>query len=119
MLLPVDVGTAFENVLAVGKGSASVTENEFLRGHDQLAVRSRYTRVGDDWQRFDLRRDLLRSFTSRLLAHRENYRDRLPLKMDLAVRQQRLIRHDPADLVFADQVFRRDDTNHAFALRGF
>ncbi len=39
--------------------------------------------------------------------------------MHFAFGQQRLIRNDPADLVFADQVFRRDNSNDALDCFGF
>jgi len=36
--------------------------------------------------------------------------------MNLSLGEQRLVRHDAADLVLADQIFSCDDANHALAL---
>ena len=115
MFLPVLFGAALENMLARRKGSVGVAELELLWRNDQITVRRRDARIGDGFERFDLGRDFLRRLACKLFASPPTtIAIGMSLKMNFAIRKQRLVRHDAADLVLADEVFCGDDANDAF-----
>jgi hypothetical protein len=119
MFLAVLLRAAFEDVLAVGKSVLRIAQHELFRRHDEVAIGGSNPRVRDHRQRVDLDRDLPRRLAGRFLTHSHHDRNRLPLKMHLALCQKRLVRHDAADLVLAEKVYRSDDPEHAVARFGF
>ena len=116
MLLPVLLSPAFENMSTIAECVRRIAKYKFLRRNNQSAVRGRDTRVGHRFKFIDLDRDLLRGLSREFFRFRKHDRDRHPLKMHLALSKQRLVRHDPADLVLADQVFGRYHFENTFAL---
>ena len=118
MFLPVLLSTALENMGTICERSGRVAEHKFLGRNDQIAIRRSDSRVGHDRKRFDVGSDLLCGLSRLFIGLRKNDRDRLADKMHLAVSQQWLVRHDPADLIFADQVAGKDHANDAFAFFG-
>src|SRR4029450_2496511 len=108
MLLAVLLGAALEDIIAAGKRGGRVAHDKLLWRNDKTLVRSRDTRVGHGRERLYVGCYLSCGLASKLLARGDDDRDGLSGKMDLAVRQQRLVRHDAADLVLADQIFGGD-----------
>src|SRR5438270_2469792 len=115
MFLAVCFGTAFEKVFTFEKSFCGVAEDKFLWRDDQVAIRRRNAWISHGNERFDVGHDLLCSLSRKLFARRNNDRDRLPVKMDLASSKQRFVGNNSTDLVFADDVFGSNNANDAFA----
>ena len=115
MLLAVRLRATFENMLAIFERGLRITQLKFFWRHDQVAICRCDTRISYDFKRRDIHLDLFRRLPRKLLTRRNHDRDRHPLKMNFRVGKQRLVGNNSADLVFANEVFRRDYFNDAFA----
>ncbi len=104
MLLAVNIGPTLEDVITPLKGCVRIAELEPLWWNDEIAVRGSDARIDDRIEWLDVDRDLLCRFSCAILRLCQDDRDRLALKMNFAVSEQRLIRDDPADLIFTDDV---------------
>jgi len=114
MFLAVLLGSALKYVFAIGKCVGNVAHHEFLWRHDQITVRGRLSGVCYRSEFFDINSDPFCRFAGKFLARCQHDRDRHTLKMNFAVSQQRLVRHNAADLVLADDVFRGNNAENAF-----
>ncbi len=76
-------------------------------------------RVGDHRQRLDVHPDMVYGCPRLRFRLRHHERYGLPLKMHLALRQQRLVGDDAANLVLAGDVFVGENAHDAGLLRRF
>src|SRR5688572_22500547 len=104
MLLAVRFGPAGENMCARFECRWRVPEHVLLWRNDKISVRSGDSRIGYRHERIYIDGYLLYSFSSKHFAGRNHDRDRHSLKMHLAICKQRLIRNDPADLIFTEDI---------------
>ena len=114
MFLAILLGSPFKNELAILKSRICVAKHKFLWRNDQVTFCCGDTRIGNRVKLVYLGNNFLRRFSGKFFACRQNYSDRHSLKMNFAVSQQRLVRHDTADLVFPDNIFRSDDLENTF-----